>query len=90
MSYVYWHYINTNEIWKHLAELIADWESGKAHLAETAIRAVYRRLCTKAGVENISVAVWSSVTAEDLSDASFAGQQESYLNIVGEDALLEA
>lgn len=108
-SHAYWHYINTNEIRKHLAELIADWESGKAHLAETgrairklfirgswppdietAIRAAYRRLCTKAGVENISVAVRSSATAEDLPDASFAGQQESYLNIVGEDALLEA
>ncbi len=36
------------------------------------------------------VAVRSSATAEDLPDASFAGQQESYLNIVGENELLEA
>jgi pyruvate,water dikinase len=38
----------------------------------------------------ISVAVRSSATAEDLPDASFAGQQETYLNIRGEDALLVA
>jgi pyruvate,water dikinase len=38
----------------------------------------------------ISVAVRSSATAEDLPDASFAGQQETYLNIRGKEALLEA
>lgn len=40
--------------------------------------------------ENIDVAVRSSATAEDLPDASFAGQQESYLNIQGGHNLLEA
>src|SRR3989344_2528554 len=39
---------------------------------------------------NTSVAVRSSATAEDLQDASFAGQQETYLNVVGEKALLGA
>src|SRR3989338_722005 len=38
----------------------------------------------------VSVAVRSSATAEDLPDASFAGQQESYLNVHGEKELLEA
>ena len=38
--------------------------------------------------ENIRVAVRSSATAEDLSDASFAGQQETYLNVVGIDDVL--
>ena len=38
--------------------------------------------------ENIRVAVRSSATAEDLSDASFAGQQETYLNVVGIDNVL--
>ncbi|HEV7235376.1 MAG TPA: PEP/pyruvate-binding domain-containing protein, partial [Ktedonobacteraceae bacterium] len=38
----------------------------------------------------IPVAVRSSATAEDLPFASFAGQQDTYLNIVGEDALLDA
>ncbi len=38
--------------------------------------------------ENVSVAVRSSATAEDLPDASFAGQQETYLHVQGADALL--
>ncbi|MDI6867708.1 phosphoenolpyruvate synthase [Methanoculleus sp.] len=42
------------------------------------------------GGENTIVAVRSSATAEDLPDASFAGQQETFLNIVGDDALLDA
>ncbi len=37
-----------------------------------------------------AVAVRSSATAEDLPDASFAGQQETYLNVVGPDAVLDA
>ncbi|MEN9706206.1 MAG: hypothetical protein RLZZ393_2085 [Pseudomonadota bacterium] len=40
--------------------------------------------------QNIAVAVRSSATAEDLPEASFAGQQETYLNVQGEAALLEA
>ncbi|KAI5462013.1 hypothetical protein BGZ63DRAFT_506812 [Mariannaea sp. PMI_226] len=55
-----------------------------------AIRASYRALSVESGVENLSVAVRSSATAEDLPDASFAGQQETYLNITGPDALLNA
>ncbi len=55
-----------------------------------AIAEAYRELSKRAGIENLSVAVRSSATAEDLPDASFAGQQETYLNIEGEAALLEA
>jgi len=40
--------------------------------------------------ESTAVAVRSSATAEDLPDLSFAGQQDTYLNIVGKDALLQA
>jgi len=58
-------------------------------LAE-AIRASYRELCQRAGKPDTDVAVRSSATAEDLPDASFAGQQESYLNIRGEAAVLDA
>ena len=58
--------------------------------AAATIKSAYRELSAKAGIENLSVAVRSSATAEDLPDASFAGQQESYLNISGEDALLDA
>ena len=39
--------------------------------------------------KNARVAVRSSATAEDLSDASFAGQQETYLNVVGEEMLIQ-
>ncbi|EGU84172.1 phosphoenolpyruvate synthase [Fusarium oxysporum f. sp. conglutinans race 2 54008] len=55
-----------------------------------AILSGYRDLCDKAGVDDLSVAVRSSATAEDLPDASFAGQQETYLNIQGSEALLDA
>ncbi|MFA6909361.1 MAG: phosphoenolpyruvate synthase [Patescibacteria group bacterium] len=49
----------------------------------------YRKLEKQYG-RNVDVAVRSSATAEDLPDASFAGQQETYLNIRGVEALLEA
>ncbi|KAF5621088.1 phosphoenolpyruvate synthase [Fusarium tjaetaba] len=55
-----------------------------------AILSGYRDLCDKAGVDDLSVAVRSNATAEDLPDASFAGQQETYLNIQGSEALLDA
>ena len=55
-----------------------------------AIRTSYRELCRRAGKADADIAVRSSATAEDLPDASFAGQQESYLNIRGERALLDA
>ncbi|GAB1214606.1 hypothetical protein ATERTT37_003770 [Aspergillus terreus] len=58
--------------------------------AAKAIKDAYRELSASANMENLSVAVRSSATAEDLPDASFAGQQESYLNICGEEALLDA
>jgi pyruvate, water dikinase len=50
----------------------------------------YRELSQRYGVDEVDVAVRSSATAEDLPEASFAGQQETFLNITGEDALLEA
>ncbi|CZR49015.1 putative phosphoenolpyruvate synthase [Fusarium proliferatum ET1] len=55
-----------------------------------AILSGYRDLCDKVGVDDLSVAVRSSATAEDLPDASFAGQQETYLNVQGSEALLDA
>jgi pyruvate,water dikinase len=57
---------------------------------EQEIRDAYRKLCEETGRPDIDVAVRSSATAEDLPDASFAGQQETYLNIRGEDSLLDA
>jgi len=54
-----------------------------------AIVEAYRHMCIQYG-ENADVAVRSSATAEDLPDASFAGQQETYLNIRGGDQLIDA
>jgi pyruvate,water dikinase len=54
-----------------------------------AILEAYRKLCDEYG-EDTDVAVRSSATAEDLPDASFAGQQETYLNIRGADELINA
>ena len=53
---------------------------------EQAIREAFAALC--ADNEHASFAVRSSATAEDLPDASFAGQQETFLNVVGIDAVL--
>ncbi len=55
-----------------------------------AISAAYRRLCERARQPELDVAVRSSATAEDLPNASFAGQQETFLNIRGEKHLLDA
>jgi pyruvate,water dikinase len=69
------------------AQIRARFEAGRipAAVAE-AVGAAYGKL----GGEACAVAVRSSATAEDLADLSFAGQQETYLNIVGRAALLEA
>ncbi len=53
------------------------------------IRAAYARLRKEYG-EEVSLAVRSSATAEDLPTASFAGQQETFLNVRGEESLLDA
>jgi pyruvate, water dikinase len=55
---------------------------------EAGIRASFETL-QKSSPEELSFAVRSSATAEDLPDASFAGQQESYLNVVGIDEVLD-
>ncbi|MBS3904418.1 MAG: phosphoenolpyruvate synthase [Simkania sp.] len=57
---------------------------------EEAILLSYRKLSSKYRAKNTDVAVRSSATAEDLPTASFAGQQETFLNITGEQELLNA
>ena len=54
------------------------------------ILAAYQQLNQRAGLENVAVAVRSSATAEDLPEASFAGQQETFLNVRGIDTLNDA
>ena len=55
---------------------------------DKAVREAYARLCERAGAADIAVAVRSSATAEDLPDASFAGQQETFLNVCGADDVI--
>jgi pyruvate,water dikinase len=105
----YWHYIDANTLKQRITALLAEWEAGRATLAETGreirslfvkgewpsaiaaeITEAYRALSARTGKDEVAVAVRSSATAEDLPDASFAGQQETYLNVRGEAALLNA
>ncbi len=55
---------------------------------EEEIKKAYRQLCEEIG-EEVYVAVRSSATAEDLPSASFAGQQETYLNVRSEDDVVD-
>lgn len=55
---------------------------------EVAVREAYAEICAEAGVADMPVAVRSSATAEDLPDASFAGQQDTYLWVKGADAVV--
>ncbi len=56
---------------------------------DNSIRSKYREMCKKEG-EEVFVAVRSSATAEDLPDASFAGQQDTFLNMKGEQNVIDA
>ncbi|TKJ31661.1 MAG: phenylphosphate synthase subunit beta, partial [Chloroflexi bacterium B3_Chlor] len=57
---------------------------------EQAIKDAYGQLCEKCNLAALPVAVRSSATAEDLPRASFAGQQETYLWVVGPSEVVEA
>lgn len=78
-------YRNLSEVAKTCRELLL-----KASIplpVQEEISQAYRQM---SGTTDILVAVRSSATAEDLPEASFAGQHESYLNIIGAEALMEA
>ncbi len=57
---------------------------------EEKIKEYYHKLSEKYGTHAVDVAVRSSATAEDLPEASFAGQQETFLNVVGAENVLIA
>jgi len=69
---------------------IRSWVTETPLLADldAAVRSAYVKLCKEAGADDIAVAVRSSATAEDLPDASFAGQQETFLNVTGADDVI--
>jgi len=79
------NYLNLKETGAKARKLLLDAELPKN--LQAAIIPAYKELC---GDNYFEVAVRSSATAEDLPQASFAGQHESYLNIKGEEALLNA
>ncbi len=80
---------NLQERGRKIRKLIRETEI-PADLEEEIVEA-YRKMSSRLGYdENPDVAVRSSATAEDLPDASFAGQQETYLNIRGEQMLLDS
>ena len=75
-----------------VGQMIRQWIVATPFLAdfEKDVRDAYAALQKTIGHGNFSVAVRSSATAEDLPDASFAGQQETFLNVSGLDAILQS
>lgn len=73
---------------KEVRELILDTPFPDDFISE--IKLAYKELSVFYKSKRLDVAVRSSATAEDLPDASFAGQQETFLNIYGENNLLNA
>lgn len=79
---------NLMEHGKEVRRAILDAELPEELKKEVSI--AYRKLCKSEGRAVLDVAVRSSATAEDLPDASFAGQQETFLNIRGEEQVIQA
>jgi len=80
--------LNLQKCGKEVRELIL--KSQLPNVLQKEILEAYSILCKNYNSQNIDVAVRSSGTAEDLPDASFAGQQETFLNINTPDELLES
>jgi pyruvate,water dikinase len=76
------------EVGKQIREMIINM-SFKPEFEEE-VRIAYQKMAQAIGHDEFSVAVRSSATAEDLPDASFAGQQETFLNVKGIDAILDS
>jgi pyruvate, water dikinase len=82
------HFSNLSEIGAKAREIM-----GKGQFPEDLkidILQAHRHLLKEEGTETISFAIRSSATAEDLPEASFAGQQETFLNVQGEENLIRA
>lgn len=81
------NFTNLNSVSKEAKQLLTN--AQLPYSLKEQITTYYTKLCQKHKRE-LDVAVRSSATAEDLPTASFAGQHESYLNIKGADAVIEA
>jgi pyruvate,water dikinase len=81
-------YDNLSKVGQQCRQLVLNGAFPEALQAE--VKAAYQQLSSLSNTEAVSVAVRSSATAEDLPTASFAGRMESYLNISGEQAVMEA
>lgn len=81
------NFSNLTSVGKEVRRLIA--KGSFSYELQVAILAAYRSLISRLK-SDCSLAVRSSATAEDLPEASFAGQQESFLNIKGDNQLLQA
>ncbi|MFO8184805.1 MAG: phosphoenolpyruvate synthase [Candidatus Aegiribacteria sp.] len=77
---------NLSEVGERVREMMRNGEFPEE--MESEIRKAYRELSRSMESEEVDVAVRSSATAEDLPEASFAGQQDSFLNVTGEENLL--
>ncbi len=80
------HFDNLSAIGAAARDLI--WRAEMPEPLRDAIAAAYRDLCAREGAE-ISVAVRSSATAEDLPSASFAGRLDSFLHVCGEENVVQ-
>jgi pyruvate, water dikinase len=79
---------NLNSVGRKCREIILDCEFPDVLIKE--ISKAYKKLCSISKVKDLDVAVRSSATAEDLPSASFAGQQETFLNIKGVNSLIDS
>ncbi|HSQ16496.1 MAG TPA: PEP/pyruvate-binding domain-containing protein [Anaerolineales bacterium] len=102
----YREFVSANGLQPHILEALKEVDSLQPATLEAASAAIYRLFTTASipaslaaailpaysalSAQDPAVAVRSSATAEDLPEASFAGQQETYLNVRGASALLEA
>lgn len=82
-------YENIHDIEEHSQKLLHSIVHGNfSESQKNNIEKAYQKLCEKYEMEEVDVAIRSSAIAEDLPNASFAGQQDTYLNVKGIDAVL--
>lgn len=82
--------LDKNQVDQRAANLRGDFVRQKVPQdIEESIKQAYKSLCKELGYE-VEVAIRSSATAEDLENASFAGQHDTYLNVKGEDNVVDA